>query len=75
MSQPLPYDEIEMWHGHPVLDMNKLEKNINTPDDGDIGYFIEVDLGYLDNIKEKNQRIFHFKLKIKLFLKINIMII
>ena len=23
MSQPSPYDEIEMWHGHPDLYMNK----------------------------------------------------
>ena len=22
MIQPLPYDEIEMWHGHPDLHMN-----------------------------------------------------
>ena len=26
MSQPLPTDKIEMWHGHPDLYMNKLEK-------------------------------------------------
>ena len=26
MSQPLPYDEIEMWQGHPDLYMNKLEE-------------------------------------------------
>ena len=26
MIQPLPYDEIEMWHGHPDLYMNNLEK-------------------------------------------------
>ena len=25
MSQMLPYDEIEMWHGHPDLYMNKLQ--------------------------------------------------
>ena len=47
MSQPLPYDEIE-------FDKNvKLEENLNTPDDSDIGYFIEVDLKYPDDIKEK----------------------
>ena len=23
LSQPLPYDEIEKWHGHPDLYMNK----------------------------------------------------
>ena len=26
MIQPLPYDEIEVWHGHPTLYMNWLEK-------------------------------------------------
>ena len=39
MSQDLPYDEIEMCHGHPDLYMNKLEELLNTPDDSDIGYF------------------------------------
>ena len=53
MIQPLPYDEIEMWHGHPDLYINKLEEILNTPDDSDIGYFVEVDLKYPDNIKEK----------------------
>ena len=33
ISQPLPYDEIEMWHGHPDLYLNKLEEILNTPDD------------------------------------------
>ena len=51
MSQMLPHDEIQMWHGHPDLYMNKLEENLNTPDDSDIDYFIEVDLKYPDNIK------------------------
>ena len=55
MSQMLPYDEIEMWHGHPALYMNWLEKILNSPDDIDIGYFLEVDLKYLDDIKEKNK--------------------
>ena len=47
MSHLLPYDEI------------KFEKDIclgeilNTPHDNDIGYFLEVDLKYPDNIKEK----------------------
>ena len=49
MSQPLPYDEIK-------FDKNvKLEDILKTPDDGDIGYFIEVDLKYPDNIKEKTK--------------------
>ena len=59
MSQMLPYDEIEMWHGHPDLYMNWLEEIINTPDDNEVGYFFEVDLKYPDNIKKK-QRISHF---------------
>ena len=48
----LPYDEIEMWHGHPDHYMKKLEEILITPDDNDVGYFIEVDLMYPDNIKE-----------------------
>ena len=55
MIQPLPFDEIEMWHGDPDLYMNWLEEILNTPDDSDIGYFIEADLGYPDNIKEKTK--------------------
>ena len=55
MSQPLPYDEIEMWHGDPDLYMNWLEEILNTPDDSDIGYFVEADLRYPDNIKEKTK--------------------
>ena len=55
MSQPLPYDETEMWHGHPDLYMKRLEEILKTPDDSDIGYFIEVDLKYPDNIKEKTK--------------------
>ena len=49
MSQPLPYDEIKFNKNV------KLEDILNTPDDGDIGYFIEVDLKYPDNIKEKTK--------------------
>ena len=37
MLQPLPFDEIEMWHGHPDLYMNKLEEFLKTPDDNDVG--------------------------------------
>ena len=33
--------------------MEKLEETINTPDDSDIGHFVEVVLRYPDNIKEK----------------------
>ena len=56
MIQPLLYDQIEMWHGHPDLYMNKLQEILNTPDDGDIGYFIEVDIEYPDNTKEKTRK-------------------
>ena len=55
MSQPLPYYEIEMWHGDLDLYMKWLEEILNTPDDSDIGYFAEVDLRYPDNIKEKTK--------------------
>ena len=37
MIQPLPYDEIEMWHDNPDFFMIKLEGIMNTPDDSDIG--------------------------------------
>ena len=49
MSQPLPFDEIK-------FDNNvTLEDILNTPDDNDIGYFVEVDLTYPNNIKEKTK--------------------
>ena len=50
MSQPLPCDEIE-FDGHV-----RLEKILNTPNDSDIGHFLEVDPKYPNNIKEKNKR-------------------
>ena len=59
MSQVLPYDEIEMWHGHPDLFMKKIEKILITPDDSDIGYSVEVQLKYANKIKEKT-KIFPF---------------
>ena len=39
MSQVLPYDEIEMWHGHLDFCMNQFEEFLITPDDSDIGFF------------------------------------
>ena len=49
MSESLPYDEIE-------FDRNvKLEKNLNTPKNSDIGYFVEVDLRYSNIIKERTK--------------------
>ena len=56
MSQMLPYDEIEMWHGDPDKYWNWLDEILNTPDDNEIGYFLEVDLKYPDNIKEKTKK-------------------
>ena len=53
MSEMLPYDKIEMWHGPPDLLMNKLDENLNTPDDNDNGFFVEVDLKYPIIMKEK----------------------
>ena len=51
MSEPLPYDEIK-------FDSNvEIENILNTPDDSDIGYFIEVDLPYPNNTKEKTKNL------------------
>ena len=47
MSEPLPYDEIKFDNDV------KLEDILKTPGDSGIGYFVEVDLIYADNIKEK----------------------
>ena len=33
MSQGVPYNEIEICHGHPDLYMKKIEKISNSPDD------------------------------------------
>ena len=51
MSQPLAYDEIK-------FDNNvELEGILNAPNDNDIGYFVEVNLTYPNNIKEKTKKI------------------
>ena len=63
-SQFLPYDEIELWHGHPDKYWNWLDEILNTPDESEIGYFLEVDLKYPDDIKKKPS-IFRFVQKIK----------
>ena len=55
MSQMLPYDEIEIWVGHPELYMDKLEDILNTEDDSDVGEFVEVDINYPDNMKQKTK--------------------
>ena len=49
MTQYLPYDEIKFDN------TVKLEDILNTPDDSDIGYFIELDLTYPNKIKEKTK--------------------
>ena len=51
MSEPLPYNEIK-------FDKNvKLEDILNTTNDSDIGYFIEVELKYPEYIKEKTKNL------------------
>ena len=57
MSQPLPYDNIEIWHGDKYIYMNKVGKILGTLDDSDTGNFIEVDLRYPDNTKEKTKNL------------------
>ena len=59
MIQFLPYHEIEMWHGDPDKYWNWLDEILNTPDQADIGYFLEIDLKYTDDKKE-NTRNFPF---------------
>ena len=49
MSQMLPYDKIKF-----EKDIC-LEEILNTPDNSEIGYFVEVDLKYPHNIKEKTK--------------------
>ena len=49
MSQMLLYDEINLEKD------TCLEEILNTLDDNEIGYFLEVDLKYPDNIKEKTK--------------------
>ena len=55
MSQMLPFDEIEMWYSHLNLYMDKLVEILKSPDDSDIGYFVEVDMKYPDIITEKTK--------------------
>ena len=52
MSEYLPYDEIEIDRSV------KLEDVLNTPEDSDIRYFIEVDLSYPDTKGEKTKNFF-----------------
>ena len=50
MSQSLPYDEIKFETENVCL-----EEILNTSDDNDIGYFLEVDLEYPHNIRQKTK--------------------
>ena len=54
MSESLPYDDIEMWQGHPGCYMDKLGDILITEDDSDFGYYVEVDIKFSDVIKTKN---------------------
>ena len=49
MGEYIPYDEKK------VDKNNELEDILNTSDDSVIGYFIEIDLKYPDDIKEKTK--------------------
>ena len=64
MIQLFPYDEIKLWHGDPDLYVNWLEEILNTPDDSDIGYFVEVNLRYPNKIKKTKNFPFCLKNKI-----------
>ena len=70
MCQLITYDEIEILHGRPNLSMDKLEGILKTADDSDIGYFVEVDLKYPDNKKQKKNFLFAPEIK-----KITLMIL
>ena len=49
MSQSLPYEDLKF---DPSTD---IETILSTPDDSEIGYFVEVDLKYPDEIKDKTK--------------------
>ena len=49
MSQSLPDDEIKF---SKVICMNKI---LSAPDESNFGYFVEVDLKYPDNIRQKTK--------------------
>ena len=51
MSQPLPYDEIKFDKSV------ELEDILNSPDDSDTGFFVEVNLKYPGNMKEKTKNL------------------
>ena len=67
MSKYLPYQEIKFERSV------KLDDNLNTSDKSDIGYFIESDLNYPDNIKQK--KTIHLLPKIKNLILMKLVII
>ena len=69
MIESLPYDDIKF-----DTDV-ELEDSLHTPDDSDIGYFVECDIKYSDAIAEKPIYFFHSALKIKLVLETILLII
>ena len=50
MLQPLPYDAIKLEKENVCI-----REILNTPDDNDIGYFIEVHLSYPYIIRQKTK--------------------
>ena len=58
MTESPPYDDIDMWQGHPDCYIEKLEYNLNKDFDSDIGYFIEFDFKYPDERKTKIKEVF-----------------
>ena len=52
MSQTLPYDDIKF-----EIENVCSKEILNTPDDSDIGYFLEVDLEYPYNIRDKTRHL------------------
>ena len=49
MSQSLPYQDLKFDSSTDI------ETILSTPDNSEIGYFVEVDLKYLDEIKDKTK--------------------
>ena len=51
MSQSFPFDQIKFDNN------KKLQANLNTPDDSNNGFFVEVDLFYPDEIKNRTENV------------------
>ena len=57
MSQSLPHIEIKIWLGHCSCYVERLEEILNTPDDSQSGYFLEVELSYPYKIRENTKKL------------------